>query len=90
MILVNDISSLHSFSLQGRHVKTGQLAAIKVMDVTGVRAQAVQAMTVSVSMSVRLLHFHTCLCAWCHSNTHKYEWVIHFKWHLYLFMLFEM
>lgn len=25
-----------SFSLQGRHVKTGQLAAIKVMDVTGV------------------------------------------------------
>jgi hypothetical protein len=24
------------FSLQGRHVKTGQLAAIKVMDVTGV------------------------------------------------------
>lgn len=25
------------FSLQGRHVKTGQLAAIKVMDVTEVR-----------------------------------------------------
>ncbi len=40
MTLVNDISSLLSFSLQGRHVKTGQLAAIKVMDVTGVRAQA--------------------------------------------------
>lgn len=28
---------LSFFSLQGRHVKTGQLAAIKVMDVTGVR-----------------------------------------------------
>lgn len=25
------------FSFQGRHVKTGQLAAIKVMDVTGVK-----------------------------------------------------
>lgn len=30
------ISPLFCFSLQGRHVKTGQLAAIKVMDVTEV------------------------------------------------------
>lgn len=30
------ISPLLFFSLQGRHVKTGQLAAIKVMDVTEV------------------------------------------------------
>lgn len=29
-------NKLLSFLLQGRHVKTGQLAAIKVMDVTGV------------------------------------------------------
>lgn len=30
------IFPLFCFSLQGRHVKTGQLAAIKVMDVTEV------------------------------------------------------
>lgn len=30
------INKLFYFLLQGRHVKTGQLAAIKVMDVTGV------------------------------------------------------
>lgn len=29
-------NTLLPFLLQGRHVKTGQLAAIKVMDVTGV------------------------------------------------------
>lgn len=32
-----DISPLFLLLFQGRHVKTGQLAAIKVMDVTGVR-----------------------------------------------------
>uniref|UniRef100_A0A8C1Y5Z2 non-specific serine/threonine protein kinase n=1 Tax=Cyprinus carpio TaxID=7962 RepID=A0A8C1Y5Z2_CYPCA len=43
MILMNDISSLLSFSLQGRHVKTGQLAAIKVMDVTGDEEEEIKA-----------------------------------------------
>ncbi|XP_026057002.1 traf2 and NCK-interacting protein kinase-like isoform X6 [Carassius auratus] len=43
MTLMNDMSFLLSFSLQGRHVKTGQLAAIKVMDVTGDEEEEIKA-----------------------------------------------
>lgn len=38
--VTSSLSPLLFFSLQGRHVKTGQLAAIKVMDVTEVSKQS--------------------------------------------------
>ncbi len=58
-----DTREWYFFSLQGRHVKTGQLAAIKVMDVTGVRAQA--ATSVSCFSPCRFYFYTFKLCLKC-------------------------